>query len=225
MADTFRLTVTAILRETVDILECLLLNWRGVQLNAPLCQNSPWGWQLLLAETCRRSDSTRGGADKFLARPRMKQSAVTKLGIYSTYSPRSSIHVLARCSNFCKPLKKIQNVVRPTRSPRQQWPPRRTKNGDLSIVFSVQGTGGSPTGPDLENRVGDQDIGSPGRQVSSCCKCPVSRGIVAHVHQQTKNQSDMNIFLRVSIEEYVRYCKKEHFCLRNGISVFGVQFL
>jgi hypothetical protein len=28
----------------------------------------------------------------------------------------------------------------------------------LSNVFSVQGTGGSPTGPDPENRVGDQDI-------------------------------------------------------------------
>jgi hypothetical protein len=40
-------------------------------------------------------------------------------------------------SNFCKQLKKkkIQKVVRPTRSPRQQWPSRRTKNGDLSIVF------------------------------------------------------------------------------------------
>jgi hypothetical protein len=37
----------------------------------------------------------------------------------------------------------------------------------LSIVFSVQGTGGSPTGPDPENRVGDQDIGSPRRPVSS----------------------------------------------------------
>jgi len=33
--------------------------------------------------------------------------------------------------------------------------------------FSVQGTGGSPTGPDLENRVGDQDSGSQGRAVSS----------------------------------------------------------
>jgi hypothetical protein len=31
----------------------------------------------------------------------------------------------------------------------------------LSIVFSVQGTSGSPTGPDPENRVDDQDIGSP----------------------------------------------------------------
>jgi hypothetical protein len=37
----------------------------------------------------------------------------------------------------------------------------------LSIVFSVQGTGGSPMGPDLENSVGDQDTGSPGRPVSS----------------------------------------------------------
>jgi hypothetical protein len=45
--------------------------------------------------------------------------------------------------------------------------PRRTKNGDLSIVFSVLGTGDSPTGPDPENRVGDQDIRSSGRPVSS----------------------------------------------------------
>jgi len=46
------------------------------------------------------------------------------------------------------------------------------KNGDLSIVFSVQGTGGSPTGPDPENRVDDQDIGSPGRPVSSVLQVP-----------------------------------------------------
>ena len=38
---------------------------------------------------------------------------------------------------------------------------------DLSIVFSVQGTGGSSTGPDPENSLGDQDIGSPGRPISS----------------------------------------------------------
>ena len=50
---------------------------------------------------------TRGGADKSLARPERKQATATKLGIYSTYSPRSSIHVSARCSNFCKPLKKM----------------------------------------------------------------------------------------------------------------------
>jgi len=47
-----------------------------------------------------------GGADKSLARPGNKQAMATKLRIYSTYSPRSSVHFLARCSNFCKPLKK-----------------------------------------------------------------------------------------------------------------------
>ena len=54
-----------------------------------------------------------------LARPGRKQATATKLGIYSTYSihsPRSSIHFLARCSNFCKPLKKKkkkQKIVKP----------------------------------------------------------------------------------------------------------------
>ena len=48
----------------------------------------------------------RRDADKSLARPGRKQATTTKLGIYSTYSPRSSIHFLARCSNVCKPLKK-----------------------------------------------------------------------------------------------------------------------
>jgi hypothetical protein len=42
----------------------------------------------------------------------------------------------------------------------------------LSVVFSVQGTGGSPTGPDPQNRVGDQDIGSPGRTVSFGLQVP-----------------------------------------------------
>ena len=32
------------------------------------------------------------------------------------------------------------------------------EDGDISIVFSVQGTGGSPTGPDPENRVGDEEL-------------------------------------------------------------------
>ena len=50
------------------------------------------------------------------------------------------------------------------------------KNGDLSIVLSVQGTGGSPTGLDPENRVGDQDTGSPGRPVSSGLQVPGEPG-------------------------------------------------
>jgi len=50
------------------------------------------------------------------------------------------------------------------------------KNGDLSIAFSVQGTGGSPTGPDPEKRVGDQDTGSPGTPVSSGLQVPCETG-------------------------------------------------
>ena len=81
-------------------------------------------------------------------------------------------------------LKKNQKVVRPTRSPRQQWHPRRTKNGDFSIFFfSVQGTGGSPTGPDSENTVGDQDTGSPGRPVSSGLQVP---GEPSHCRTRTR---------------------------------------
>jgi len=81
------------------------------------------------------------------------------------------------------PLIKIQKVVHPTRSPRQQRPPSRRKNGDLSIVFSVQGAGGSPMGPDLESRVGDQDIGSPGRPVSSRLQMP---GELGHCPAKTR---------------------------------------
>jgi len=80
-------------------------------------------------------DTIRVCADKSLARTGRKQTTATNLRIYWIYSPRSSVHFLSRYSNFCKALKKIQNIVRPTRSPRQQWPPRRTKNGDLTIVF------------------------------------------------------------------------------------------
>ena len=40
------------------------------------------------------------------------------------------------------------------------------------FFFLVQGTGGSPTGPDPENRVGDQDAGSLGMPVSSGLQAP-----------------------------------------------------
>ena len=43
-------------------------------------------------------------------------------------------------------------------------------------LFSVKGTGGIPTGPDPENRVGDQDIGNPGRPVSSGLQDPGEPG-------------------------------------------------
>jgi len=50
-------------------------------------------------------------------------------------------------------------------------------------LFLVQGTGGSPTGPDPENRLGDQDIGSPGRPVS--CGLQVS-GEPGHCRARTR---------------------------------------
>ena len=61
-------------------------------------------------------------ADKSLARLGRKQATATKLGIYSTYSTRSSIHFLIRCSNFCKPLKKnIEGALQVEESPRINW--------------------------------------------------------------------------------------------------------
>jgi len=42
--------------------------------------------------------------------------------------------------------------------------------------FSVQGTGGSPKGPDPENKVGDQDTGIPGMPVSSVLHVPGEPG-------------------------------------------------
>ena len=50
------------------------------------------------------------------------------------------------------------------------------KNGDLSIAFSVQGTGGSPKGPHPENGVGDLDTGSTGRPVSFGLQVPGEPG-------------------------------------------------
>jgi hypothetical protein len=46
------------------------------------------------------------------------------------------------------------------------------RHTSLSIVFSIQGIGGSPTGPDPENRAGDQDTGSRVRPVYSGLQVP-----------------------------------------------------
>jgi hypothetical protein len=43
------------------------------------------------------------------------------------------------------------------------------------LFFSVQGTDGRPAGPDPENRVGDQDTGSPGRLNWSTASLPWRR--------------------------------------------------
>ena len=68
------------------------------------------------------------------------------------------------------------------------------KNGDLSIVFSIQGTGCSPTGPDSENRVGDQDTGSLGRPVSCGLQVPVSQGIVMQEQGPLRDLPQQGIF-------------------------------
>ena len=43
---------------------------------------------------------------------------------------------------------------------------------NFQLFFSGQGIGCSPTGPDPENRVCDQDTGSPGTPVSSGLQVP-----------------------------------------------------
>ena len=121
----------------------------------------------------------RSGAGKSLARPRRKHATATKLGIYSTYSPRNSIRFLACCSSFCKPLKKKNSEGRPsnqvsaaamTFASDEKWRPFN--------CFSVQGTGGSPTGSDPENWVAIKTLEAQVGQFLLGCKCPVSRGIV-----------------------------------------------
>jgi len=123
----------------------------------------------------------RGGADKSFARPGRKQATATKLGIYSpysTYSPRSSMHFLARCSNFCKPLKKfrslfIQPGLRGSNDLRvgrkmvtfqlffQSREQVVVQRGQIRRIWWVIKT--------MEAQVGRFLLG---------CKCPVSRGIV-----------------------------------------------
>jgi len=57
-----------------------------------------------------------------------------------------------------------------------------------SVVFSVQGTGGSPTVQDPENSVGEQDSGSPGWPVSSGLQVP---GEPRHCRARTRPLGDI----------------------------------
>ena len=144
------------------------------------------------SETCL----IRGGTNKSLAWPGRKQATATKLGIYSSYSPRSSIHFLACCSNFCKPLKKKnQNVVRPNWSPRQQWPPRRTKKATFQLFFQSREQVIVRQGQirrigwvikTLKVQVGQFLLG---------CKCSVNRGIVVQ-EQDTLGDLPAAFFLQ-----------------------------
>jgi len=82
------------------------------------------------------------GADKSLARPGSKQPTATKL-LQATQ-------------------KKIQKFVRPTRSPRQQWPPRRTKKWRTFNCFF------SRVGLRIYQHPGRRQERSQGRAVTVC---------------------------------------------------------
>jgi len=58
------------------------------------------------------------------------------------------------------------------------------KNGDHSIVLSVQEIGGSLTGPYPEDRLGDQGIESPCRAASSGLQVP---GELVHILPRTRH--------------------------------------
>ena len=70
--------------------------------------------------------------------------AITAFGVLELYLPgcwqilspnRKETGYSDQTLNFASHSERIQKFVRLTRSPQQQWPPRRTKNGNLSIVF------------------------------------------------------------------------------------------
>ena len=109
--------------------------------------------------------SVRSGADSFLAQPGRKQATAIKLRIYSTYSPRSSIYLLARCFNICKLLKKKKKIFTSNQISAAAMTSASDEMWRNFNCFSVQGIGGIPTGPHPENKVSDQDIGSPVGQI------------------------------------------------------------
>ena len=117
-----------------------------------------------------------------LARPGRKQAAANKLRIYSTSSPRSSIHFLAHCSNFCKPpkIKKFRRLsVQPgLRGSNDHHVGRKMATYELFFFFQSREQVVVRWGQIrrigwvikiLEAQVGQFLLG---------CKCPVSRGIV-----------------------------------------------
>jgi len=62
------------------------------------------------------------------------------------------------------------------------------KMANFQLFFSFQGTGGSLTRIDPENRVGDQDIGNPDRPFSSGLQVPGEPG---HCRTRTRPLSDL----------------------------------
>ena len=122
----------------------------------------------------------RRDADKSLARQGRKQATATELGIYSTYSPPSSVSFLARFSNFCKPLKKNSedcpsnqvSAAAMTSASDEKWRPFNCfffQSREQVVARRDQIRGIRWVIKTLEAQVGPFPMG---------CKCPVSRVIV-----------------------------------------------
>ena len=120
--------------------------------------------------------------ERVLVRPGGKQPTGTKVGMHSTYSSRSSIHFLARCSNVFKPLKKkfIMLSVQPGLRGSNDLRVGRKMSTFQSFFFQSREQVVVRRGQirrigwvikTLEAQVGQFLLG---------CKCPVSRDIVVH---------------------------------------------
>jgi len=136
----------------------------------------------------------QGGAHNSLVQPRKKQATATKLRISSTYSPWSSIHFLAHCSNFCKPLKKNSgcpsnqvSAAAMTSASDEKWQPFNCffqsreqvviQRGQIQRIGWVIKT--------LEAQVGQFLLG---------CQCPVSQGIVVQEQDPLGDLPTVGIF-------------------------------
>jgi len=119
-----------------------------------------------------------------------KQATATKLGIYSTHSSRSSIHFLARCSNFCKPLKKSSegcpsnqvSAALMTSASDEKW---LTFNCFFQSREQVVVRRGQIQRIGWVIKTFEAQVG----QFLQGCKCPVSRGTV--VQKQDPHPGDL----------------------------------
>ena len=140
---------------------------------------------VLSQQTNELPSTIRGGAGKSLARSGRKQAIATKLWIYSTHSQQSSIHFLARCSNFCKPLKNkfrrlsIQTGLRGSNYLRVRW-----NMATFQLFFQSREQVVVRRGQIW--RIGwiIKTLEAQADQFLLGCKCPVSQGIVLQEQDQ-----------------------------------------
>jgi len=143
----------------------------------------------------------RGNADKSLARPGRKQATATKLWIYSKYSPRSSIHFLTHCCNFCKPLKKESEGCPSNQVRSRNYLRVGQKMATFQLIFQSREQVVVRRGQirrigwvikTLEALVGQFLLG---------CKCPVSQGIFVQ-QQDPLGDFPVTFFLQNVLQLY-----------------------